>query len=46
MCHIATLLGIAGTEEFATDILTHSAYLMYCRYHLRSEMSRKDQTIY
>ena len=26
---------------FATDILYHSAYIMYCCYHLKSKISKK-----
>ena len=44
MCHtaaITTFLGITGIEVFATNILTHSAYIMHSCYHLRSGISKK-----
>ena len=44
MCHTATIttfLGIAGIEVFATNILTHLAYIMHRCYHLRSQISKK-----
>ena len=44
LCHTATILtilGVSGVELFATNILTHSAYLMYRCYHLKSEISKK-----
>ena len=43
-CHIITIifaLTFAGNELFATNILTHCAYLMYHCYHLKSEISKK-----
>ena len=44
ICHTATIMFMlmyAGTGLFAACILTHSAYLMYRCYHLKSEMSKK-----
>ena len=44
VCHTTTIifkLSHAGTGLFAACILTHSAYLMYHCYHLKSEMSKK-----
>ena len=44
ICHTATIttfLGFAGIEVFATNILIHSAYIMYRCYHLRSGISKK-----
>ena len=43
-CHITTIiftLTFAGNELFATNILTHCAYLMYRCYHLKSKFLRK-----
>ena len=43
-CHIVTIiftLTFAGNKLFATNILTHCAYLMYRCYHLKSEISKK-----
>ena len=42
--HTATIifmLSFAGTGLFATNLLTHLAYLMYRCYHLKSEISKK-----
>ena len=44
ICHIATIMFVSSfpcVESFATNILTHSACLMYRCYHLRSEISKK-----
>ena len=44
LCHTATVIttfGVSGAEVFATNILTHSAYIMYRCYHLRSGISKK-----
>ena len=44
ICHIATIiftLTFAGNELFATNVLTHCAYLMYRCYHLKSKISKK-----
>ena len=44
ICHTATIMttfGVSGAEVFATNILTHSAYIMYRCYHLRSGISKK-----
>ena len=44
VCHIATIafiLTLAGEEVFTTNILYHSAYIMYCCYHMKSAMSKK-----
>ena len=44
LCHTATVrttFGVSGAEVFATNILTHSAYIMYRCYHLRSGISKK-----
>ena len=43
-CHITTIifaLTFAGNKLFATNILTHCAYLMYRCYHLKSTISKK-----
>ena len=45
ICHtiiICQYLSTAGTEVFATTILTHLAYTMYRCYHLKSEISDKN----
>ena len=44
ICHTATVIttfGVSGAEVFATNILTHSAYIMYHCYHLKSGISKK-----
>ena len=44
ICHTATIMttfGVSGVEVFATNILTHLAYIMYHCYHLRSGISKK-----
>ena len=44
ICHTTTIifaLTFSGSEMFATDIIYHSAYIMYCCYHLKSEISKK-----
>ena len=44
VCHIATItlmLTLSGKVVFATNILYHSAYIMYRCYHLKSSMSKK-----
>ena len=44
ICHTVTIIFISAfpcVESFATNILTHSAYLMYRCYHLRSEITKK-----
>ena len=44
VCHIATIafiLTLAGEEVFTTNILYHSAYIMYRCYHVKSAMSKK-----
>ena len=35
-------LGLSTIEIFATNILAHSAYLIYCCHHLKSKLSRKE----
>ena len=44
ICHTVTIIFISSfpcVESFATNILTHSACLMYRCYHLRSEITKK-----
>ena len=44
ICHTTTIifaLTFSSSEIFATDILYHSAYIMYRCYHLKSEISKK-----
>ena len=44
ICHTTTIitsLAFPATESYATNILTHSAYLMYRCYHLKSRISKK-----
>ena len=44
VCHIATIafiLTLAGEEVFTTNILYHSAYIMYRCYHVKTAMSKK-----
>ena len=44
ICHTATVIttfGVSDAEVFATNILTHSTYIMYHCYHLRSGISKK-----
>ena len=44
VCHIATItfiLTVSGIEVFTTNILYHSAYIMYRCYHVKSAMSKK-----
>ena len=44
ICHTTTIifaLAFSGSEMFATDILYHSAYIMYRCYHLKSKISKK-----
>ena len=48
ICHtiiICQYLSAAGTEVFATTILTHLAYTMYRCYHLKSEISNKNKKL-
>ena len=45
ICHITTIiisLAIPGVELYATNILTHSAYLMYRCYHMKKTISKKS----
>ena len=38
---IITTFGVSDAEVFATNILTNSAHIMYCCYHLLSQISKK-----
>ena len=45
ICHITTIiisLAIPGVELYATNVLTHSAYLMYRCYHMKKTISKKS----
>jgi len=44
VCHtimVLFIVALISNHAFATNILTHLAYIMYCCYNLRSEISNK-----